>query len=690
MHCSNLPSRLICLALVAVLFPAVLGTGCSGDGGGADTLVQEDVPEAPQDTRAGDLQPEIAGDLQEQDLAQDIVTVDPRLRVGMSQTPLGAPVGISTAGYGQSPGPEYPDSPLTGNFIASTREHFPVTSKALWLEKGEQRMAMARLETIGVTQDIVRAVEDELSETLGQDMHGKVVLSGTHTHLGPGRLSKNMMWEIAADSYWRAFYLRVTENVVKSILQARENARPARIGHGRTECPDCHLDRRCNNPEFKDSRMWVVRFDDDDTGAPLGFMVNFAVHGTALGWQDAIISGDTPGLIEQKIEERLQPWAPVMFINAWAGDMRPAHPSTPVPEFGCKELPGSFDRMEAVGFAAANAFESVASEIATTPETDFGVLSLGVPLSREAIGYADGEFPYEDGGMICGNGEGVCYEEGEPPDMSFCIPLPEGVMNKSTVLAVGTIGDLAFFTLPGEPHTDFALGIVESLEDRLGDRDVAAFGYSQDHLGYLMKEYDFLWGGYEASMVPWGPREGDYLASRVEEMGEWLTNPEYIPAFEVQELVGPYGAPLNEYTPAENLSEPGVVVEPEEALATGDLVRFEFLGGDPWLGNPRVSVEIKSGEEWIPLTQPDGRVLSSDTYRILLELQVTPDWGLDKSPQPRDFRWIATLASDRNVPCPGCELEGELRLVAEGKAVKASGETEDYSLTSRPFVVTRP
>ena len=679
------------LILVALLlaFSSSCGAG-SGADGTSDTGTLDVAMDTAQDTTsvADTLPPEDTAPLPD-------VVIDERLRVGAAWRSMDAPIGVSTAGYGQSGASEYKKSPLVALFIATDKEHTDIACKAIWVEKGEDRLAMASIDVIGVTQDIVKVVEDRLTDALGLDMHGKVLINGTHTHLGPGRLSPNYMWEVAADLYWQLFYDLFTDRVVDCLLAARADLEYGAIGHGLTSCEECHNDRRCENPEFMDHRMWVLRLDKED-GTPKAAVVNFAIHGTVFGWSDGVLSGDAPGLISQKIEENLPQPIPVLFVNSWGGDASPADPEVEAPSVTCPDVPNQHTRMEAIGHRAWLAFSEVWDGIETSEDAVLRSVTYAVPLDCEVIGYEPGEFDYPNGGGLCGNQNDVpCWgETGADPNMLACLPLLPDTLYDHTALSAVRFGDLLIVTLPGEPHADLAVELAADVAEATGIEDVAIWGYSQDHLGYIMHEYDFMAGGYEPSMVFWGPKEGDYLADRALEVAQKLVDPSFVLSFEEMTLKVHEAQGLNLYLPMANANgAPAVLQQPSSDVTAGEMVTLQWFGGDPWPRNPVVHVEQQVGGAWTDLTLPtNGRVVDSKWYRIALQMDMDPSWkDVGKVSVARDWIWTADFATARNVPCPGGTLDdGTYRLVVDGTWADDSGDLMDYQLTSEPFTVTAP
>ena len=686
---------LVAAFLALALIPACDGGGSNGGGdpdvgGGGDVLPVDTM----DDVLGADVEPTEDVVIPEDTPPPQDVVIDERLRVGAAVLSMDTPIGMSTAGYGQSGNGGYKKSPLVGLFIATDHEHTDIACKAVWVEKGDARLVMASIDVIGVTQDIVKTSEDRLEKTLGLDMKGKVLLSGTHTHLGPGRLSPNYMWEVAADLYWQLYYDRFTDRIVECLLEARADLEYGAIGHGVTECAAAHSDRRCENPEFMDDRMWVLRLDKED-GTPKAAVVNYAIHGTVFGWSDAVLSGDAPGAISQKIEENLPHAIPVLFVNSWGGDAGPGNPEVAPPEVTCEEIPTDHTRMEAIGHTAWEAFNGIWDAIETSEEALIDSVTYAVPLDTEAIGYAPGEFDYPNGGGLCGNqGDVPCWgEEGADPNMLACLPLLPDTLFTHTALTAARFGDLLIVTLPGEPHADLSVELAADVAAATGFEDVAIWGYSQDHLGYIMHEYDFMAGGYEPSMVFWGPKEGDYLAGLSLEIAQRLVDPGFELSFEPKELKLYEPQALNLYLPMANANgAPEPLEQPPAEVAAGAMVHFKWLGGDPWPKNPIVRIEEEVDGQWQDLVLPtNGRVVDSSSYRIVVHMDMDPTWlDVGKVSVARDWIWTADFATARNVPAPGGTLEGTYRFVVDGTWADDGGVLETYQITSEPFTVAAP
>jgi neutral ceramidase len=670
----------IAMLILAVLF---LLPACSSDSGSEETVDQAgaDIVEL---VPAKDVVEREAGGAEETG-GEEIVTGDDLFRVGVAVGECLAPLGIPTAGYGEATDAETPKSPFTVGFGATVRQHTPILVKACYLQRGEDELLVMRLDKIGTTPELLDELTRRLSNKTGRAWDGRVILASNHSHLGPGRLWENMVGEFANDMFWPFYYDRYIDSLVDTALLALADAEPAQFGYGKTECPECHNDRRCENPELLDSTLWVVRFDRTD-GSPKAIWLDFAIHGTVFGWKDFVLSGDAPGMMEHKLEETFASPVDVFMFQSWGGDVSPADPDVAVVEPVNGEIPGNYSRLERIGFAAAQHIVGVLPEIETTAEVEFRSITLRPPISYELMDYEEGEFDYPNGGMMCGSGaESHCWgEEGDPPDMA-CIPMPEAMAPDQFVLSAFSINDLLFFTLPGEPHTDLSLETVEAVQAATGWQDVVVVGYAQDHWGYILKSYDWLLGGYEPTVSFWGPAQGDYIAARVPHVVSKLLDPNHELPFDPLPPLAPLDLTQGDkYTPQNSVSEPAMVQEPAPAVGPTAAAVVVWAGGDPWLGTPRVELEREDGGEWAAVTLVNGKPFDNRSFHMETSLEWVPGWKEDKEATSREFLWKVVLPAKRNVPTPSTLEPGTYRLKISGSA-RISGIIADYELHSGAF-----
>lgn len=686
--------RRLLLASVVALIP--LFPTCSGS--------SEDKPDLPV---AGDVVSDVAAEViadvtslpdgsVELETAEDTAPPDGfvfppqddlfRMGIGVVETP--APVGIPTAGYGQTYNKETPHSPFTASFVATTRQQSPILAKAAYLSRGEDELLVVRLDKIGTTAKLLDELTRRLDKNTGRKWDGKVILASNHTHLGPGRLWEDPIGEFANYLYWAPYYDLYVASIVDACLTAMADAEPARFGYDRTECPECHNDRRCENPPFLDETLWVMRFERAD-GSLKAVWLDFAIHGTVFGYQDQVLSGDAPGNVELKLEETFDADVPVFLFQSWGGDVSPGDPTVAPVEPVNPGIPGDFDRLERIGYAASTHILEVLPDIETTDDVTFASNTLRIPIDADLIGYAEGEWPFmENGAMLCGtNQESPCWgEPGDPPKMFGCLPLTEDEAVHQFTLSTYRIGSLFFFTLPGEPHGDYAVEAAQKVSEITGFEDVVVVGYAQDHWGYLMKEYDWFLGGYEPTISAWGPKQADYMATQLPHVAQKLLDPGYVLPWEPLGyskqplLAGKKYAPLESKTAIEGRQQPAASIAPTETAT------FTWAGGDPWFGTPMVTLQRKDGDSWTSVVRHNTTQFSNRTIWMLTSLEMVPSWNEDKTTTTREFLWTVTMPAKRNVPTTDELGAGTYRFHVEG-VVQQAGTAAPAFVDSDPFTI---
>ncbi len=667
-----------------ILVFALLFVACSTNSAPAD------ITERTSDIADLQAAAELVADLAdpEADAAAEVVAPDDILRAGTAVAPVFAPLGIPTAGYGQGLDAQSPHSPFTKAFAATTRQQTPIQARALYLSRGEDELLIIRLDKIGTTAEILDEVTRRLDKETGRSFDGKLIIASNHSHLGPGRLWENMVGEFANDLFWPSYYKRYVADIVTVALTAIADAEPAELGYGKTECPECHNDRRCENPVLKDSTMWLVKVTRPD-GSLKAVMVDFAIHGTVFGWADYVLSGDAPGSIEQKLEETFDAPVAVLMLQSWGGDMSPGDPETDLVEPYNPTIPGDYDRLDRLGYAAAQHINATLDSIATSPDISFGSVTARPPIDFELVAYAEDEWNYPNGGMMCGtSADSHCWgEPGEDPNMA-CIPMPPGMAPKKFTISAFHIGELLFMTIPGEPLVDYSLEVAAAAGVAAGFDDVAIVGYAQDHWGYIMKEYDWLLGGYEPTVSFWGPRQGDYMAEQMVHVAARLADPAYVYPFAEQDPFAATsgGGDKHIHEVMDSAGPAAAVLEPDSAVPPTGEAAFTFSGGDPWLATPRVSVEREVDGEWQVAPRHNTLPLDNSSYLMETSLIFSPTWEEDNKTTTREFLWTVRLPARRNVPTPDNLPAGTYRFVATGP-IQQDGAPGDYIVTSAPFTI---
>ena len=427
------------------------------------------------------------------------------------------------------------------------------------------------------------ALTADVTARLGPDYAGKVVFATTHSHATPMQFSADPKLAVGGGVLRRQVREPLLDQLVAVAEAALEARRPARIGvllEREFDLDDAVTrDRRGENDELAggsrdDDWLALIRVDGQD-GAPIAVVPIFGMHGTVLGADNPLMSGDAPGAIDRALEETFDPVdtpVVVMYLQGAGGDVSPAGRGGVAPPAAKGEPLYDFARVESVGRLAAPilrgaweragksmveslAIEAVTRSVVLGPDArtfavrggdlTYAPFAEGRECDRAVFG-EDGavlspidEFNAPVGAALCGsdadpvfppasmwNTSGLSpYSSCARIDVASSIlgPLlgtdfgqaPLCSSTRTTVSAV-RLGEHVIATLPGEPLTLLA-DRVRELSPVAPERTIVV-GYAQGHIGYLLRADDWLQGGYEPSINTWGPLEGEYVAERAAEV----------------------------------------------------------------------------------------------------------------------------------------------------------------------------
>lgn len=158
----------------------------------------------------------------------------------------------------------------------------------------------------------------------------------THTHsapeVGPPGLGTVFLGDRFQHEIDANYTALIERKLIEGINEARQKLVPARLGVG-WGFSQANINRRAVDIDGKaslglnpdgpvDRRIGVMRIDKTD-GGPLALIANYPIHGTVLGYQNVLISGDAPGIVSEYVEQ--QAGVPLLFINGAAGDLAPIY-----------------------------------------------------------------------------------------------------------------------------------------------------------------------------------------------------------------------------------------------------------------------------------------------------------------------------------------------------------------------------
>jgi hypothetical protein len=385
---------------------------------------------------------------------------------------------IPLGGYGSLARRNFPfrfsfsHRPLFRTFKTAIGTLDPIRAKAMFIKNADKKLLFLSLDLIGVTKEIHRDLINKLASE-GFDT-SEVIISGTHTHSGPGGLSSNFFWQLAAmDSFQKAYYARFLDQIVKTIREAIENAAPADLHTLSFDTQGLQNNRRTGDrPLYPRANLLLAKAK---SGEWLGGMVNFAVHGTSLGDDNLFFSSDVPGAIEHSLEElineknglvRLSDKAKILFVNGAEGDVSPRQ------EYRALGL--EFAKQ------TAEQWENLKPLSATWTSKQ-----LEVPMGKPKIYLSK-----------CG--------KRIPKWLKFGL---KKFISSTTLITQVHFGNLWFLTWPGEATTELGINLIAAAKES-GAKDAWVMGLSNDHLAYFVTEGEFDVGGYEACLNFFGRTGG--------------------------------------------------------------------------------------------------------------------------------------------------------------------------------------
>jgi neutral ceramidase len=410
-----------------------------------------------------------------------------QLLVGIAGLDMRPRIGIPLAGYGSKQRrlkgffdwrSRYPDSTL---FKPSEGYHSPIRSKVMLLKKGTQHLVFISLDTIGTEDRFVQDVSGRLEKYGIREKD--IIMAATHTHGGPGTLSKRApLMAIAVDLYKEKNYLDILNKVTGSVEEALKNLRPANLYKTKAEINGVQRNKwRRKDEEHFDKRASFLMAKDAQTNEWLGGLVNFSIHGGTMPIPLMLYSSDVNGAIEKELEDFFavengfsfhRPT--ILFMNGAEGDVG-----------------GNSDRtVEAVDMLSRKFIEEAAPQLAADKWT---------PVAPEFSSVKKKVFVGIPGLPL--NCQGGLFKRA-PAWMKIKIyPL----LPASSFISQARVGDMLFMTYPGEPSTQLGYDL-QAMAQSKGVVDPIILGLVNDYMTYFTNKEEFAEKRYDSCSSLYGWR----------------------------------------------------------------------------------------------------------------------------------------------------------------------------------------
>ena len=387
--------------------------------------------------------------------------------------------------------PTDPQNLLGYGARVSTGTNDPIFHKIIALDDGTSQFFLISSDICLVSPSEYDLVTAKLKKLYGIDPMN-VWWTVTHTHsapeVGPPGLGATFLGDRFVHEIDPRYTQMIEQKLIDGIKEAREKLVPARLGVG-WGFSQANINRRAVDVDGKaslglnpdgpvDRRIGLMRIDKED-GSPLALIANYAIHGTVLGSQNLLISGDAPGIVAEYVEKEIG--APLMFINGAAGNLAPIYSVYPSPKAG------HLNQFRVL--LGDKILEANKKILSTTNEIRLVSGGLTVETPRKP-------------------------ELGWPADLgNYTATKKDGThMVKLPVRFLKINDEIAIWSAPLELFCE----ISNEIRERSPFNYTFFFGYSNGWLGYMPTEEEWQYGGYEVERVsPFTPVAGRQLIESV-------------------------------------------------------------------------------------------------------------------------------------------------------------------------------
>ncbi len=380
---------------------------------------------------------------------------------------------VYVAGYGQN--------------RRATGVHDPLYARAIVLDDGQKKIAIAAADVVGLQYPIVEAIRKRL------DGFDYVLVASTHNHEGPDTMG---IWGPSPfkSGIDPAYLAHVQSQIVAAIRQADAARVPVAATYGTAS--DERLLRDSREPYVKDDVIRVVRFDATKEHKPHCLLVNWSCHPEALEGDNTEITADFPHYAIRDLQRRYG--CPVLYMSGAVGGLMAPPRGIYQRDDGATLDDGNFEYCERYGSDVAKlAMQAIdAAEPITLTPFLISAKPITVPLENTifraamVMGLID-----RSGLMWTGDSE----ELGRPYDpIKDSKHMPAGI----TEVAYLKLGKLNVVGIPGEIYPELVYGrcqdpadpgadypdapLEPAVVESLPSKQFLLFGLANDELGYIV------------------------------------------------------------------------------------------------------------------------------------------------------------------------------------------------------------
>lgn len=188
--------------------------------------------------------------------------------------------------------------------------HDPLMARAMVLKHGDDRIAFASVDLIGLQYEAVLKIRERLPG------YKHVTVGSTHNHEGPdviGIWGPSPLQRGVNDDYVQ----RVIDQTAAAILEAEKSVVAATASYGTAEDESLMDDNRL--PVVKDGVLRAIKFTSTGDGKPAGVLVQWNCHPEALGPKNKLLTADFPAATVAWLKQNYA--CPVLYMSGAVGGL---------------------------------------------------------------------------------------------------------------------------------------------------------------------------------------------------------------------------------------------------------------------------------------------------------------------------------------------------------------------------------
>jgi neutral ceramidase len=508
-----------------------------------------------------------------------------------------------------------------------------------------------------VRQEVLRRLASRFDDLYAP---GNVMITGTHTHAGPGGYSHHLLYNMTTYGYHDRTFQAVTDGIVESVARAHADLAPARITLSHGELRNASVNRsrpafdrnpasdRAHFPDAIDPQTSLLRIEHD--GRTVGVVNWFATHNTSMSGDNRLISSDNKGYAALHWEREIHgvdylAHTDADFVAAFAqtnaGDMSPNLDLRP------PTTPEDFDRTRVIGLRQYRAASGLLSAPGLTLTggvdsrlvyVDMSATTVRAPFTGDgrehrtcepAIGASMAAGSMEDGPAF------PTFQEGEnplwdaisdaviypgSPETADCqapkdVFVPVGGLNRlypwvqeRLPVQLVRIGALYLIGIPGEVTITAGLRLRRTVAEAVGAdlRNVLVAGYANAYAHYVTTPQEYDAQHYEGGSTLFGRWELPAFQQTAYRLAVAMRDGRSLP-------LGPVPPDLSDQQfslrPGVLLDLPplrhdfgDVLTQPRDSYRPGERVAVSFAGAHPnndlHLGGSYLEVQRFDGTSW--------------------------------------------------------------------------------------------